>query len=1370
MTLLTSASAQITELPTDSTTDTLWRTAAANDVDGDGRYGSDGYLLYAWNMAAGIYTGGGYNASTANSQNLWVKPSYIGDVVSVTSHALWTGNGNYGTLENPAGGTHQAVALLANGGGNGNSIRLRITRTSDWPFRLTLIIGGGDGGGLVNDVQNVTVTITNATSTNVLATTHTGLPVVGVSYKQFDIAQGLDDIEIEINGGGNGDNTHLTGLAFDHSVAPITELPTDSTTDTLWRTAAANDVDGDGRYGSDGYLLYAWNMAPNVYLGNGYNASTANSQNIWVKPSYIGDVVSPTDHAVYSGFNGNYGTLENPAGGTHNAAVLLANGGGNGNSIRLRITRTSDWPFRLTLIIGQNQASDSQNITVTITNATSTNVLATTTTGQPTVPVVSYKQFDIAQGLDDIQIEINGGGNGDNTHLTGLAFDHVGGAVQPEISQQPQGGTFLAGVPWQLAVTAAGGSLQYQWFKGNTALPGATSATLSFASLATTDAGSYSVVVSNTVGVVTSAVAVVTVETVLPQRLVNYQAALANELSIISHYGFDRLTAADTTTLHPGTLQGTVRFGEGVGGGAAKAAQLDGGGHVNLGEVGDFDFADGSGAVELWLRAGWTSSPGYNPCVFADRSGSTVNYSIHLQAGKSALDFWNGSQATTIPIPSAGDTWHLLTVVFDSGSWTLYWDGAPTVTRTMAFGTGPSAPTQLGSSAPTGAERWIGALDEMSFYADPLGAEQAQAHFDAYFTGQPPVITTQPVGGSVIEGGSFTFRISATGGAPRSQQWFKNNTPLPGATLATLTLDPVTLQDAGSYTVTVSNTAGQVTSAPAVLQVIAASTVQLVGTDTGTKAAWRTSGAVKPLDTDGDNIYGSDGWLIYSYADAGFQGTYNPATTRASLPAYISSISSPPLAWGGGAGLANFGQIDDPLNAGALRNSTHGLSPGGTPLTLTITRASDRAFRLAVMLGNHPPFAFEEDITVSAGGQAMVRHVGSTTEPAAVYHLFDIGPGLAPVVVTANNNNVDNPGLMGFAFDSRAGQPPVITAQPAGGSVVASHRFQFSVSASGTAPFQYQWFKDNTLLPGATMATLTLDPVTLQDAGSYTVTVRNSAGQVTSAPAVLQVIAASTVQLVGTDTGTKAAWRTSGAVKPLDADGDNTYGSDGWLIYSYADAGFQGTYNPATTGASLPAYISSISSPPLAWGGGAGLANFGQIDDPLNAGALRNSTHGLSPGGTPLTLTIARASDRAFRLAVMLGNHPPFAFQEDITVSAGGQAMVRHVGSTTEPAAVYHLFDIGPGLAPVVVTANNNNVDNPGLMGFAFDSRAAQPQLAYAYAAQRLTLSWTEPGFLLQQNDDLADPAGWTNVSGGETSPVILDSLTRTRFFRLKNQ
>ena len=57
------------------------------------------------------------------------------------------------------------------------------------------------------------------------------------------------------------------------------------------------------------------------------------------------------------------------------------------------------------------------------------------------------------------------------------------------------------------------------------------------------------------------------------------------------------------------------------------------------------------------------------------------------------------------------------------------------------------------------------------------------------------------------------------------------------------------------------------------------------------------------------------------------------------------------------------------------------------------------------MVGNYPPFAFEEDITVNAGGQAMVRHVGSTTDAWAVYHLFDIGPGLAPVTVTAANNN-----------------------------------------------------------------------------------------------------------------------------------------------------------------------------------------------------------------------------------------------------------------------------------------------------------------------------------------------------------------------------
>jgi DNA-binding NarL/FixJ family response regulator len=769
----------------------------------------------------------------------------------------------------------------------------------------------------------------------------------------------------------------------------------------------------------DDILMALDKVTAGVYMGSGYDAGTANGQNLWVQPAYIADVVSLTDNALWSG-NGNYGTLEDPAGGTRRAAVLLASPSGNGNSIHLRVSRASNLSFRLTLIFGGGDGggklSDVQNVTVTTTNAMGEfDTVATTHTGLPMVGV-SYKQFDIPEGLDDLWIEINGGGDGDNTHLTGLAFDQGGGGGSaPVIGQQPEGGTFLVNVPLQLTVLASGGSLEYQWFKDNDPLEGATNDALSLAPLATTDAGSYSVVVSNSSGTVTSDPAVIAVETSLPQHLLDYQTALFDELSIISHYGFDDLTADDAAMIHPGTFSGNVRFGEGVGGGAAKTVLLSGSGHVNLGQTEDFDFADGSGSVELWLRAGWTASPGYNPCVLADRDGGAVNYSLHLQAGKSGLDFYNGARNSSIPIPPAGTDWHLLTVVFDGGAWTVYWDGDLAGTNAQAFGASPTSPTQIGSSSPAGAERWIGALDEVSFFSDPLGPTQVRAHYDAYFTGESPAITLQPVGTTVNEGDSYTLSVSATGGAPLSYQWFKDGDLILDATSNTLPLTGIGVDDGGSYTVEVSNPNGSALSDPAVLIVLPASTVTYAGTDTDTQESWRTAAVAKPLDADGDNVYGSDGWLIYAYSVSGYQSAYDPASTRASLPAYINDVTSPPRAWGGGDA-ANFGQIDDPLNPGSLRNSTHGLALNGSTLTLVISRASDQAFRLGVMLGNDG-LGFDEDITVSAGASAMVRHQGPTGNLLAQYHFFDVGPGLAPVTVTVNNNSRDNPGLMGFTFD-----------------------------------------------------------------------------------------------------------------------------------------------------------------------------------------------------------------------------------------------------------------------------------------------------------------------------------------------------------------
>ncbi len=53
--------------------------------------------------------------------------------------------------------------------------------------------------------------------------------------------------------------------------------------------------------------------------------------------------------------------------------------------------------------------------------------------------------------------------------------------------------------------------LSYQWQQNNAAVPGATASTYSIASIQDSDAGSYTVVVTNVAGVVTSSVAVLTI-------------------------------------------------------------------------------------------------------------------------------------------------------------------------------------------------------------------------------------------------------------------------------------------------------------------------------------------------------------------------------------------------------------------------------------------------------------------------------------------------------------------------------------------------------------------------------------------------------------------------------------------------------------------------------------------------------------------------------------------------------------------------------------------------------------------------------------------------------------------------------------------
>lgn len=83
-----------------------------------------------------------------------------------------------------------------------------------------------------------------------------------------------------------------------------------------------------------------------------------------------------------------------------------------------------------------------------------------------------------------------------------------------------------------------------------------------------------------------------------------------------------------------------------------------------------------------------------------------------------------------------------------------------------------------------------------------------------------PAISTQPTDQSVQAGATATFTVTATGTAPLSYQWKKGGTAITGATSASYTTPATVVGDSGSsFTVTVTNSAGSVTSSAAVLTV-----------------------------------------------------------------------------------------------------------------------------------------------------------------------------------------------------------------------------------------------------------------------------------------------------------------------------------------------------------------------------------------------------------------------------------------------------------------------------------------------------------------------------------------------------------------------
>ena len=257
----------------------------------------------------------------------------------------------------------------------------------------------------------------------------------------------------------------------------------------------------------------------------------------------------------------------------------------------------------------------------------------------------------------------------------------------PSIATQPSSSSGISGSAASFSVAASGTEpLSYQWRKDGAAISGATSSTYSISSTSTSDAGSYTVVVTNSAGSATSNAATLTV------------TAAATAPSITTQPSAATVTA--------------------------------------------------SSAASFSVLASGTPAPTYQ----WKKDGTSIS----------------GATASTYTISS--------TLASDAGSYSVV------VTNSVGSVTSSAAVLTVNTA---------------------------------------PSITTQPSASSVTVGGAASFSVVATGTAPLSYQWRRDGTSISGATSSIYIIASTKTTDAGSYTVVVTNSIGAVASNSGVLTILA---------------------------------------------------------------------------------------------------------------------------------------------------------------------------------------------------------------------------------------------------------------------------------------------------------------------------------------------------------------------------------------------------------------------------------------------------------------------------------------------------------------------------------------------------------------------